>query len=96
LEQRRWQKGYCSYPGDGNVRRHRPRSTNARVWALRLASDHVVQHDGFRSFCCLSKSKDKIESAKEIEINPIFPDKLPALNEEDWSLCMALSLFFLK
>jgi hypothetical protein len=23
-------------------------------------------------------------------------DKFPALNEEDWSLCMALLLFFLK
>jgi hypothetical protein len=96
LEQRRWQKDYCSYPGDGNVRRHRPWSTNARVWALRLASDHVVQHDGFHSFCCSSKSKNKNESVREIKIDPFFPDELLALDEEDWSLCMASSLFFLK
>ncbi len=25
-----------------------------------------------------------------------FPDKLPALDKEEWSLCMASSLFFLK
>jgi hypothetical protein len=96
LKQRRWQKRYRSCPGDGNVRCHCPWSTNTRVWALRSASDHVVQHDGFHSFCCLSKSKNKIKSMKEIKINPFFPDKLPALGKEDWSLCMASSLFFLK
>jgi hypothetical protein len=61
---------------------------------LRLAYDHVVQHDDFRSSCCLSKSKNKSKSAEEIKIN--FLDELMALDKEDWSLCMALSLYFLK
>jgi hypothetical protein len=39
-------------------------------WALRLACNHVVQHDGFHSFCCLSKSKNEIKSTKEIKIDP--------------------------
>ncbi len=66
LEQRRWQKCYRSCPGDGNVRHHCPWNTNTRVWGLRSACNHVVQHDGFRSSCCLSKSKNKNKSAKEI------------------------------
>ncbi len=74
LEQRRWQKQYHSCPGDGNVGHHHPRSTNTRVWGLCLACVHVVQHDGFCSSCCLSKSKNKSKSTKEIwnEIDFVF------------------------
>jgi hypothetical protein len=74
LEQRRWQKHYCSCPGDGNVHHHRPWNTNTLVWGLRSACNHVVQHDGFCSSCCLSKSKNENKSTKEIwnKINSFF------------------------
>ncbi len=72
LEQRRWQKRYRSYPGDGNVRHHCARNTYTRVWGLRSACNHVVQHDCFHSSCCLSKSKNESKSAKEIEIDSFF------------------------
>ncbi len=42
LEQRRWQKCYCSYLDDGNVCHHHPWNMNTRVWGLRSACDHVV------------------------------------------------------
>ncbi len=66
LEQRRWQKCYCFCTDDGNVHHHHPRNTNTHVWGLHLACNHVVQHDGFRSSCCLSKCKNESESMKEI------------------------------
>jgi hypothetical protein len=45
-----------------------------------------------------AESKTKNESAKEIlnEIDSFFLKKLLVLNKEDWSLCMASSLFFLE
>ncbi len=66
LEQRRWQKCYCSCQDNGNVRHRHPQNTNTRVWGLCLVCNHVVWHDGFRSSCCLSKSKNKSKSTKEI------------------------------
>ncbi len=53
---------------------HCPRNTNTRIWGLRLACNHVVWHDGFHSSCCLSESKNKSESTKEIwnEIDSYF------------------------
>ncbi len=75
-ERRRWQKRYRSCPGDGNVRHHHPQSMNTHAWGLRLACDHLVQHYGCRSSCCLSKSETKNEnkSAKGIwnKINSFF------------------------
>ncbi len=74
LEQRRWQKRYCSCPGNGNIRHHCPWSTNTHGWGLRSACNHVVWHDGFHSSCCLSKSENESKSKKEIwnKINSFF------------------------
>jgi hypothetical protein len=67
-------KCYCSCPDDGNVHHHWLWNMNTRVGGLRLACNHVVRHDGFCSSCCLSKSKNKSKSAKEIwnKINSFF------------------------
>ncbi len=49
---------------------------NTLAWGLRLACNHLSQHDGCRSSCCLSKSETDNEnkSAKEIlnEIDSFF------------------------
>ncbi len=93
LEQRRWQNCYCSCPGDGNVRHHRPWNTNTRIWGLRLACDHVVRHDGFRSSCCLSKSENKSKSMKEIwnKINSFFQTNfrcsMKRTDHYEWPYC---------
>ncbi len=93
LEQRKWQKCYRSCPGDGNVHHHCPRNANTRVWGLHLACNHVVQHDGFHSSCCLSKSKNKNKSAKETwnKINSFFGTNCRCLTKRtghySWPCC---------
>ncbi len=67
LERRRWQKQYCSCHGDWYVCRcHSRRSTSTRAWGVHSACGHLGPHGDCRCSCCLSKSKIKNKSAKEI------------------------------
>ncbi len=66
LEQRRWQKRYPSYQGNGYDSCHSWRSMSTHTWGADLACGHLGPHGGCHSSCCLSKSKTKNHSAKEI------------------------------
>jgi hypothetical protein len=68
---------------------------HTRVWVLRSASDHDVRHDSFRSFCCSSESKNKIESTRQIKIDPFFLDELPALDNQGMVIVHGLVTPFL-
>jgi hypothetical protein len=70
---------------------------STRAWGAHSACGHPEPHGGCYSSCCLSKSKTKNKSKEDLEQEQLLlPDKLPVLNKEDWSLCMALLLFFFK
>ncbi len=67
LEQRRWQKLYRSCQGNGYVCRHHSwRSMSSHAWGARLAWGHPEPHGDWHSSCCMSMSKTKNESAREI------------------------------
>ncbi len=67
LEQRRWQKRYCSCQGDGYIHRHHSqRSTSTHAWGARLACSHPEPHGDCRSSCYLNKSETKNKNGKEI------------------------------
>jgi hypothetical protein len=82
--------------GDGNVHHHPPWSTNTRVWVLRLACDHVLQHDVFCGSCCLSKSKNKTKSTKEIKINSFFPGQTAGAQQRGLVIVHGLVTLFLE
>ncbi len=84
LEQRRWQKRYRSCQGNGYVCRHPSwRSTSTSTMGVHSTCNHHETHYGCCSSCCLSKSKTKNESKKEIlnKSNSFSRTKCPCLTK---------------
>jgi hypothetical protein len=94
LEWRRWQKWHCLCQGNGYVCRcHSQRSKSICTRGANLACNHFEPHGGCCNSCCLSKSKTKNKSVKEIlnENNSFFWTNCPCSTKRTghcaWSCC---------